>query len=120
MTEKGILFVITNPSAPDREGDYNEWYNVVHLPEVISCDGFKAARRYTPVEMGVPEGVPGAPAEDEMKYIAVYDMEADDLDAAVQAMFAKVQDGTIGISDALQATPAPRLKLFRQIAEASN
>ena len=63
--EKHILVVALNCSDPAREGEFNEWYNKVHIPEVLSrVPGVKSAIRYEVVE----------PTEGDPKYIALYEM----------------------------------------------
>ena len=47
---------------PEHEEEWNQWYNEVHLPEIVDCPGFHRARRYMAVQ--------GSP-----KYIAIYDIE---------------------------------------------
>ena len=62
---KGILLVESRPSAPERDAEFNEWYESVHMPEVLALDGFVSARRFRPVRPGEP-------------YVAVYEIDADD------------------------------------------
>jgi hypothetical protein len=97
---RGLFYVETRPSAPEREADYNHWYDTVHLRDVCSVEGFVSARRYAPVDGEGP-------------YVAMYEIEADDLEAAVQALIAVFESGTYGVSDALQADPPPVTRLLR-------
>jgi hypothetical protein len=55
-----ILNVRLNIPA-DKEKDFNEWYNVDHVPALVGVPGVSCARRYVAVE--------GDP-----KYLAVYEM----------------------------------------------
>ena len=63
---KGILFVETTPSAPEREADFNDWYNDTHLVDVLKLSGFTSARRFRKLGDG------GHP------YAAIYEVEGDD------------------------------------------
>jgi hypothetical protein len=45
---KGIILVESFPSSPDRDEEYNTWYDEVHLGELVALDGFVSAR---PVRM---------------------------------------------------------------------
>jgi hypothetical protein len=63
------LLVFSNP-AEGREDDYNQWYDTVHLGEVLQIPGFTAAQRYR-VDLA-----PGSPVS--QRYLAVYEVEADD------------------------------------------
>ena len=40
---KGILLVESRPSAPERDAEFNEWYESVHMPEVLALDSFVSA-----------------------------------------------------------------------------
>jgi hypothetical protein len=40
-----LLFISMNV-APEQEGEFNEWYNTEHLPQLGSVPGVLAARRY--------------------------------------------------------------------------
>jgi hypothetical protein len=99
---RGIYYVETWPSSPEREAEYNEWYDTVHLSDVCDVDGFVAARRYAPVDGEGP-------------YVAVYEIEADDLEGAVQGLLAAYDAGQFRMSDAIQTEPPPVTKLLRLI-----
>jgi len=92
------LIVFTEP-RPGREAEYNEWYDRVHPKEVLEVEGFVAAQRFeiAPVQIG---DVGGAPS----RYLAIYEIEADDLEAALE----KLNEGsaTMQMSDALDAESA--------------
>jgi len=60
----GLLLVTMEPQALSEE-EFNDWYDMEHIPERIAVDGFQSAQRYVCVE-GWP------------KYMAIYDL--DDLD----------------------------------------
>lgn len=95
---KAILVVQANSSSPDREDEFNRWYSETHLPDVLRVDGYSAAQRFRLVE-GLPlaEGLPLPPH----RYLAVYELETDDLEAAAQRLRDQVLQGAIGISDTL-------------------
>jgi hypothetical protein len=97
---KAVMIVYSRPSDPAREDDYNDWYDNVHLREVCDVPGFVSARRYRvsdvqsrPQEHGLPE------------YLAIYELESDDLQASVDELMARVADGRVKVTDALQTTP---------------
>lgn len=73
-----ILLVHSDPT-PGRDDDYNQWYDDVHLPDVLEVRGFVAAKRYV-----------AAPSiHDEMpdrRYLAIYEIETDDLPGALRAL----------------------------------
>jgi hypothetical protein len=70
---RGIIYLETRPVTPDREDDYHKWYNDTHLAEICSVDGIISARRF-------------APTDGEGPFIAIYELECDDLDAVVDRL----------------------------------
>jgi hypothetical protein len=88
------LIVFTEP-RPGREAEYNEWYDQVHLKDVLETEGFVAAQRFelAPAQMGeLGENAPS-------RYLAIYEVETDDLAAALEKLNAG--SGTMQMSDAL-------------------
>lgn len=97
---KGIMLVESVPSAPDREDEYNTWYDEIHIPELLALDGIVAARRLRPVDGQGP-------------YVAIYELEGDDLQAILDNMIANA--GQLHMSDALQLDPAPIPRLLEYL-----
>lgn len=95
---KGILYVESRPVA-GQEAEYNTWYDEVHLKEVIALDGFVSARRF-------------APADGQGPYVAIYEMEADDLQAAVAGLGEAAGRGELYISPAMAMDPPPTPRLL--------
>jgi hypothetical protein len=94
---KGIILVESRPSSPDRDQEYNTWYNEVHIPELVALPGFVSARRLRPVDGDGP-------------YVALYEVEGDDLQAILDGMVANA--GRLHMSDALQLDPPPVMRLL--------
>ncbi|OBJ55141.1 DUF4286 family protein [Mycobacterium sp. 1423905.2] len=99
---KGIIYVETFPSSPDRDEEYNAWYNDVHLKELVALDGIVSARRLRPVDGEGP-------------YVALYEIEADDLQSVLQNMLDNA--GQLHMSDALQFDPPPVMRLLEVTTE---
>jgi hypothetical protein len=97
---KGILVVESGPSDPSREDEYNAWYDGPHMADVCAVPGFVGCRRYK---------LRGAPTP---TYLAVYELEADDLDAPVAELRARSAAGHIARSDALATDPPPTVRLY--------
>lgn len=72
---KYIQVVGTNCTDPAREKEFNEWYDKTHLPDVLETPGFVRATRYEH----------NSPKEGDAKYLAVYEIETDDLAAFQKA-----------------------------------
>jgi len=73
---KFLLVIQTNSTDATREAEFNEWYDNVHLPDILESPGFINATRYEDTE----------PAEGKAKFIATYEIETDDIDATMKAM----------------------------------
>ena len=99
---KGIILVESRPSSPDRDKEYNTWYDEVHLGELVALDGFVSARRLRPVN---GDGL----------YVAIYEIEGDDLQAILDNMNANA--GRLHMSDALQLDPRPVPRLLEVTTE---
>jgi len=96
------MYVESRPSSPDREQEYNTWYDEVHLPELLALDGIVSARRLRPVDGTGP-------------YVAIYELEGDDLQGILDNMIANA--GQLHLSDALQLAPAPIPRLLETTIE---
>ncbi|MEE6175104.1 hypothetical protein [Mycobacterium sp. 050134] len=99
---KGIVLVESRPGAPEREQEYNAWYDEVHLGELVALDGFVSARRLRPVSGDGP-------------YVAIYEVEGDDLQTILDNMLANA--GRPRMSDALQLDPPPTMRLLEVTTE---
>ncbi|XVQ14764.1 hypothetical protein ACQP1W_20180 [Spirillospora sp. CA-255316] len=104
---KGIMVVQSGPSDPAREDEYNEWYSTTHLADVCAVPGFVGARRYKVLDGGGGQAGPS--------YLAIYEIEADDLAAPLAALRARRASGEVEMSDALQLDPAPVVTFYELI-----
>ena len=43
---KYTFVVMSNPTTPAQEAEYNEWYNKTHIADVLNVPGFVAAQRF--------------------------------------------------------------------------
>lgn len=96
---------------PDREDEYNDWHENVHVPDVLATPGFVRARRYVNKEFRDGRG----------KYLVIYDIETDDIEKTMQARLEKrAEEHKQGRSSASRpnlAFPLWRDVLFRQFFE---
>ena len=70
-----MLTVESNSSDPGREKELNDWYDNIHLPDILETPGGVRAVRYENID----------PSEGQGKYLAAYEVEADDLQAVMKA-----------------------------------
>jgi len=102
---KGILLVHT-AAADGKDQEYNDWYNDVHLVDILKLAGFTSARRFKRMD-----------ADHDPPYLAIYEVEADDLHAAQAAIGAGVQSGEVRMADVISMDPAPSMVLYEQVYE---
>lgn len=107
MAERFIQVVLSNPAA-GREDEFNEWYDTVHIPELLAVPGMLSATRYALHEAAIYH-VEGAVAP-EHKYMCVYEMEGD-VDTIMGEIRKAVADGRVHMSDSLDL-PSSRLSFW--------
>ena len=73
-----LLVVSTNP-APGKEDEFNDWYSGTHVHEVVQILGFVSAQRFQVADAQL--GEPG-----QFRYLALYELETDDVAATLQAL----------------------------------
>lgn len=97
---KHYLMVQSYPSSPFRIDEFNQWYDEVHVPEVVSLDGFVGATRLSPAD---PDG--GA-------YVVLYELEGDP-HQAVENVKAAAAAGKLHMSDVLSMGPIPQMRIMQ-------
>ena len=110
---RGILLVFSNPSAPERLAEFNEWYTGVHLPEFLRVPSVNAARRFelSASQMPLPPGVPLGGRQ----FLAAYEVDTSDFAALCDEIMGSAKNRTQ--SDALERDPLPLALLFEQLGE---
>ena len=102
--QKWLLTVESNCADPSREQEFNDWYDKIHLPDIMETPGFVRAARYeNTVNM-----------EGKAKFVAMYEIETDDLEQT-EAAFAQTLDNLAAqgrISDLVMAVGGG---MYRQI-----
>src|SRR5215831_14115254 len=92
-TEAYSFFVFSNP-VPGRETEYNNWYDQLHAPEVVSIPGFVTAQRFVkndlPLYRMVDLQVP--------KYLIQYKIVTSDVEAVFAEVNRRLQTGETIIS----------------------
>ncbi len=87
------LVVLTRP-VEGREDEFNQWYNDVHLDDVLKIPGFTAAQRFRIV--GEPVNT-----ENAWKYYAVYEVDHDDPQSVLDEMIARVGTDLMPMTEAM-------------------
>jgi len=74
-----VLIALTNCVSPERDDEYNQWYNEVHARDLLSLPTMRSMTRYRALQQITPAG-----GEPQHKYLAIYDL--DDPKAAYEAL----------------------------------
>ncbi|WP_416566223.1 hypothetical protein [Nocardia testacea] len=100
---KGILYVESRPSSPEKLAEYHRWYTETHIGEMLDIDGIVSARRLEPL---AGDG----------SFIALYEIEAEDLEAVQARMGARARSGEMSKPTAVQSDPPPTVRLLRELS----
>lgn len=92
---KGVLVVFSDAVSPEREEDFNRWYDQVHVPEVTSVPGCVAARRY----VFSPPGLDPVPTKH--RYLALYEFDAPQLQPVVDEIYTRFTEGRFDMGDSI-------------------
>lgn len=89
---KHMLVVLSN-AVNGQDDTFNDWYTNTHLGDILKIPGYVGAQRLaaSPVQLGSGD-LP-------YKYLAIYEVEADDLAGAAKAM-------TSGAAGSMYISPA--------------
>ena len=96
--------VVQSKALVGKDAEYNTWYDNQHFGDICAIPGVTGGRRLEQV-MTVA-GEPG------LKYLAIYDIETDDIGALMAEMGRRGAEGLMPISDALDA-PASQLWIYK-------
>ena len=102
---RAVLVVLTQPD-PEREDEFNEWYDDIHLPEVLAVPGINAATRYRVSDVQVRGMDPSH------RYLSIYEVDGDDPRQLLRTLFGAA-DG-MAMSDAMDLTTA-RAFIYEEI-----
>lgn len=93
---KHVFVVFTNP-LEGREDDYNAWYSDVHLQDVLQIPGIITAQRFKLSD------VQRDPGPFPWRYLALYEIETDDLKHTLAVLRERAGTSAMVISDAVAA-----------------
>ena len=100
--KKWLFIVESNCTDPDREAEFNEWYNTIHLPDMLELPAVVRATRYENINL----------EDGEAKYVALYEIDSDDIHKTIadiaEHIQAKAKQGRM--SDLMQLTRRIRAK----------
>jgi len=83
---KWFFIVESNCTDEAREADFNEWYDKIDLPDVLETAGFVKATRYKCESARNQSYDRIAFPEEKGKYLALYEIETDDIDGVMKEL----------------------------------
>ena len=78
------MLALMNPRDPAAESAYNEWYERVHVPDVLKHPGFERAMRFRLSVDQLLDDQPAVPAPH--RYLTIYVVDVDRIEEARAAM----------------------------------
>jgi len=108
---KSMFMAWSSPVDDASDSEFNAWYEGTHVPQVrAAIPAITSVRRYRVAD--VP-GVGDAPAH---RYLAVYEMDTDDVAGAMASLGAAGAEGRLDMSATMDvATNPPVLQWFQAI-----
>jgi hypothetical protein len=90
----------SSPSSPGQAGEFEDWYENTHIPQIrAAVPSITAVSRYQLVD-------PGSPGRPD-RYLAVYELDTDDIPAAAAALKDSATAGRMDMTTAINMTDHP-------------
>ncbi len=107
---RAVFVMFSNPRSAADDDAYNEWYEQTHIPAVLELDGFMRATRWRLSSAWPPSGALG-----DHQYLTMYELDTDDVPAALDGVKRAVAAGRLGNSADVLA-PGARSAVFEQLS----
>jgi hypothetical protein len=100
---KGILYVESRPASAQEAEDFHTWYEQTHMKEMLAVEGVVSARRFAPLGTDGP-------------FVAIYELEGDDLGTVRSRVTEANRAGRISAPVGVQVDPPPVVRYLGEIA----
>ena len=100
---KSLLFVESKPASAELVEEYHRWHDQVHVPEMLTIDGFESARRWQ---------------TDGESFITLYEIDTD-VDTARTNLRAAVAEGRMTKPVAVETEPPAVMRYLSLVSELS-
>jgi hypothetical protein len=100
---KSLLFVESKPASAELVEEYHRWHDQVHVPEMLTIDGFVSARRWQ---------------TDGESFITLYEIDAD-VDTARTNLRAAFAEGRMTKPVAVETEPPAVMRYLSLVSELS-
>ena len=107
---KYTFVVLSNPTTPAEEAEYNEWYNKTHIGDVLNVPGFAAAQRFKLADAQFPGSTQSH------RYLALYEIETEDPAGSLKELEKRVGSADMIMSDGIDMKGIS-IGLFKPVAE---
>jgi len=102
---KATLIAMSSPTGPEQEDDFNDWYENTHIPQLREAiPSISNVTRYREVD---PTGV-----SQTIRYVAVYELDTDDVAAAAGQLGAAGQGGKLDLTTTMDMTSNPPVLIW--------
>lgn len=102
---KALLLAWSSPIDDASDGEFTAWYEGTHIPQVrAAIPAITAVHRYTPADL--PDGG-GTGAQTTNRYLAVYELDSDDVAADAAALGAAMAGGRLDITTTIDLAVNP-------------
>jgi hypothetical protein len=81
------LYLVYTNCEPGREAEFNDWYDNVHLRDLLSVEGIVAAQRFELTGPG-PQTINRAGEPTVAQYLAIYELDTEDTEAVLERIAA--------------------------------
>lgn len=86
-------YIVITVAADGRDAEFNDWYDNVHIADVLAVPGFASVERSVVVRSDKTVGP--------TQYVAIYELDTDEPGAVLEDLRSRVADGRIPMSDTL-------------------
>jgi len=72
VADRHLYMVFSNPTTPEQDAEFNEWYDGTHVPDVLALSGVISAQRFRHHQLDRDAGKPAR-----YSYVTIYEIEGD-------------------------------------------
>mgnify|MGYP005840388579 CR=1 FL=1 len=108
---RALMLVASNTRDESRVEEFNEWYSL-HVQELLQVEGIVSATRW---QLSRHQLLPGADGIAGRRFLALYEIECDDLEAVRDRI--RATSGDRGHGELLEFDPLPVTLLFEQLGQ---
>lgn len=99
------LVMIKSNAASGKEAAFEDWYNNIHIGEVLEVPGFVTGQQFR------------CAADDPYSHFSMFEVESDDITATLTGLGEAFASGQMTLSDALDTQSAPETVMYQPTGE---